>query len=287
MAEREPEVSPLSGEDKAPPRLCARVAHVTDVGRRRRNNQDNHLVLSLNGRGVPENGEAGLVVIEDARLLVAVADGMGGHFGGEVASRLCVENLTKEIVHQLDDSGNGKPDLSAALRKAVDAAHRAVFTHAQGYAENLTMGTTLTAMLVNGGHAELAQVGDSRAYLFRDGNLILLTQDQTIGNQLRTRGQDSSTVDAQIQEMLVQAVGAQEDIEVIMTAVDLEPEDCILLCSDGLYKVVSPADIVETLELEMGLHEKATHLITRANEGGGPDNITVILTEICKAESAV
>ena len=85
--------------------------------------------------------------------------------------------------------------------------------------------------------------------------------------------------------MLVQAVGAQEEIEVIITAVDLEPQDCVLLCSDGLYKVVSPAEIVETLELEMGLHEKATHLITRANEGGGPDNITVILTEICQVES--
>ena len=69
----------------------------------------------------------------------------------------------------------------------------------------------------------MAQVGDSRAYLFRDGNLILLTQDQTIGNQLRSRGEDSAKVDAQIQEMLVQAVGAQEEIEVIMTAVDLEP----------------------------------------------------------------
>ena len=286
MADREPEVSSLSGEDKGAVRLCARVAHVTDVGRRRRNNQDHHLVLPLHGGGAPENGETGLVRIEDGGLLMAVADGMGGHFGGEVASRLCVETLTKEIVSRLDNSGNGKPDLSAALLKAVEAAHQAVFTHAQGYAENLTMGTTLTAMLLHGGHAEMAQVGDSRAYLFRDGNLILLTQDQTVGNQLRSRGQDSSKVDAQIQEMLVQAVGAQEAIDVIMTAVDLEPQDCILLCCDGLYKVVSPADIVETLEMEMGLQEKAAHLITRANEGGGPDNITVILAEICRAESA-
>jgi len=112
-----------------------------------------------------------------------------------------------------------------------------------------------------------------------------LTQDQTIGNQLRTRGEDASKVDAQIQEMLIQAVGAQAEIQVIMTAVDLEPEDFLLVCCDGLYKVVSPAEIVETLELEMGLHEKATHLITRANECGGPDNITVILTEICQVES--
>ena len=223
--------------------------------------------------------------IEKGRLLVAVADGMGGHFGGEVASRMCVENLAKEIIDQLQASGNGQPDLPAALQKAVEAAHKAVFAHAQGYAENLTMGTTLTAVLLHGAHADMAQVGDSRAYLFRDGNLILLTQDQTIGNQLRSRGEDSTKVDAQIQEMLIQAVGAQAEIEVIMTAVDLEPQDLLLLCCDGLYKVVPPAEIVETLELEMGLHEKATHLVTRANEGGGPDNITVILAEICQVES--
>ena len=98
---------------------------------------------------------------------------------------------------------------------------------------------------------------------------------------MRSRGEDPINVDAQIQEMLVQAVGAQPEIEVMMTATDLEPQDSLLLCSDGLYKVVSPAEIVETLELEMGLQEKATRLVTRANEGGGPDNITVILTEIC------
>jgi protein phosphatase len=111
-----------------------------------------------------------------------------------------------------------------------------------------------------------------------------LTQDQTIGNQLRIRGEDSTNVDAQSQEMLIQAVGAQPEIEVILTAVDLEPQDFLLLCSDGLHKVVSAAEIVETLELEVGLYEKATHLITRANEGGGPDNITVILAEICQVE---
>lgn len=284
MAEHGQEVSSISGEAKGSLGLCARVAHVTDVGRRRRNNQDNHLVLNLE-TGAAQDSEPALVAIDNGRLLVAVADGMGGHFGGEVASRLCVENLAKEILSQLQPPGNSPPDLPTALRQAVEVAHKAVFAHAQSYAETLTMGTTLTAALLHGAKAELAQVGDSRAYLFRDGNLILLTQDQTIGNQLRTRGEDSSKVDAQIQEMLIQAVGAQAEIEVIMAAVDLEPQDLLLVCCDGLYKVVPPAEIVETLELEIGLHEKATHLITRANECGGPDNITVILTEICQVEN--
>jgi protein phosphatase len=83
--------------------------------------------------------------------------------------------------------------------------------------------------------------------------------------------------------MLVQAVGAQASIEVIMVGLDLEPDDLILVCCDGLYKVVPPEDIVETLEFEAGLYEKVVHLVARANEAGGPDNITVILAEICHA----
>ena len=284
MADRVPELSSLlGGEAKGPGRLCARVAHHTDVGRRRRNNQDNHLVYPLGGGEIQQGTGQGIFEIEKSGLLVAVADGMGGHFGGEVASRLCVETLTKEITTQLHQSANGHADLPTALQKTVELTHNVLFAHAQTYEEKLTMGTTLTAVLMQGPHADIAQVGDSRAYLFRDGNLILLTQDQTIGNQLRTRGEDSTTVDAHIQDMLVQAVGSQAHIEVIMVAVDLEPDDQILVCCDGLYKVVPPDDIVDTLELETGLYEKATQLVARANEGGGPDNITVILAEICQA----
>ena len=284
MADRAPELSSSNDDRNGDAPLCARVAHVTDVGRRRHNNQDNHLILPLGCDNLPSDPEQGPIEIERGGLLLAVADGMGGHFGGEEASRLCVESLAKEIMTQLQVSENGDPDLPAALQKTVEVTHQAVFAHAQGYVEKLTMGTTLTAVLLQGAHADIAQVGDSRAYLLRDGNLILLTQDQTIGNQLRSRGEDFTKVDAHIQEMLVQAVGAQAGIDVIMAAVDVEPQDVLLLCTDGLYKVVPPADIVETLELEIGLHEKATHLVARANEGGGPDNITVILTEICQVE---
>ena len=285
MADRAPELSLVNGEEKGRLRLGVRTAHATDVGRRRHNNQDTHLILPLDGQGASQDAKGGLVEIEKGRLLVAVADGMGGHSRGEVASRLCVDNLAKEIVHQLQAPQNGPSSLPAALHRAVEASHRAVFAYAQSCADKLTMGTTLTAVLLHGTRAELAQVGDSRAYLFRNGKLQLLTQDQTIGNQLRMRGEDATNVDAQIQEMLVQALGAQAKIDVIMSGADLEPRDLLLLCCDGLYKVVPPAEIVKTLELEIGLQEKATHLITRANEGGGPDNITVILMEICPLES--
>ncbi len=283
MADRVPELSSLlGGEAKGALRLCARVAHHTDVGRRRRNNQDSHMVFPLGGGEIQKGTGQGIFEIEKNPLLVAVADGMGGHFGGEVASQFCVEGLTREITNQLQLSANGHADLPSALQRTVEATHEALFAHAQTYEEKLTMGTTLTAVLMQGAHADIAQVGDSRAYLFRDGNLILLTQDQTIGNQLRTRGEDSTSVDTHIQDMLVQAVGSQAHIDVAMVAVDLEPADQILICCDGLYKVVPPDDIVDTLEIHAGLYERATRLVARANECGGPDNITVILAEICQ-----
>ena len=262
-------------------RLCALVASLTDVGQNRRHNEDSHLILPLNGSSAPPDEGASTLSIQKAGLLLAVADGMGGHHGGEVASSKCVEYLAREIVAPLQDLGSGHPDLSSVLQQAVVATHQAVYSFAQEYAKGQKMGTTLTAALVCGPRADLAQVGDSRAYLFREGNMILLTQDQTIGNQFRKRGADPSLMSEQMQEYLTQAVGAQRDIKVVMTAVDLEAHDLLLLCCDGLYKVVSPEELVDILELKIPLAEKAGRLIGRANENGGPDNITVILAEIC------
>ncbi len=278
MALDDPQLPPTSVQGE---KLSAQVAPLTDVGQKRGHNEDSHLILPLDGSGAPSSGEVGALSLAAPGLLLAVADGMGGHHAGEVASRLCVENLAREIRSHGQDSGSGRPDLALALREAVAATHRAIFSYAQEYEDRQTMGTTLTAALICGTHAEVAQVGDSRAYLFRDGNLLLLTKDQTIGSQLRSRGQDTSRVNTRLKEFLTQAVGAQPHLNVIMTAIDIEPGDLLLLCSDGLYKVVSPEELVDILELEIPLAEKARQLIARGNANGGPDNITVILAEIC------
>ncbi len=265
--------------------LCARVATITDVGRKRRHNEDNHLILPLNGGGPPPDGEMSTLSTKEPGLLLAVADGMGGHHGGEVASGKCVEALASEIAPRVHNSGNGLPDLPSALHEAVVATHQAVFSLSKDHVGKEKMGTTLTAALLWGGRADVAQVGDSRAYLYRDGALVLLTQDQTIGNRLRNQGEDPSLVSGHIKELLTQAVGAQAEISVVMTGVDLVAQDLLLLCSDGLYKVVSPQELVDILEGDMSLAEKASHLIARGNENGGPDNITVVLVEICPLEA--
>ncbi|MGA9059108.1 MAG: protein phosphatase 2C domain-containing protein [Terriglobia bacterium] len=253
MAFYSPQPTSENIQDDAGVRLCAHVAPLNDTGQKRKNNEDSHLIFPLDDSVAPQNGEENVLGLSPPGLLLAVADGMGGHIAGEVASRMCVENLAKEMTAQFLVAGATAPDLSVALRKAVEAAHQGVYTHSQQHAQGSTMGTTLTAAVLNGSRATVAQVGDSRAYLFRGGSLILLTQDQTIGNLLRSRGEDSDRVSSQIKEMLTQAVGAQPDIEVIMSAVDLEPGDVLLLCSDGLYKAVSASGMVEPEDLAMGV----------------------------------
>ena len=282
MAFHNPQTSPVSIQNRA---LYARVTPLTDVGRKRRHNEDNHLILPLDGSRAPQSGEASTLSLRGPGLLLMVADGMGGHQGGEVASQACVENLAREIVPRVRDCGSGSPDLHSALQEAVVATHQAVFSLTKEHVGKEKMGTTLTAVLVCGARAAVAQVGDSRAYLYRGGALVLLTQDQTIGNRLRHQGDDPSMVSGHIKELLTQAVGAQAEINVVMTGVDLEAEDLLLLCSDGLYKVVSPQELVDILEGEIPLAEKARQLIARGNENGGPDNITVILAEISALES--
>ena len=276
--------SPQPSQERAPQQvgvcLCAHVAPLNDMGQQRKNNEDSHLILPLDGSVAPQNGEENILAVSPPGLLLAVADGMGGHIAGEVASRMCVESLAKEMTAHCPMAGATVSDLSLALREAAEAAHRGVYTHSQQHAGGSTMGTTLTAVLLNGTRAAVAQVGDSRAYLLRGGSLILLTQDQTIGNLLRSRGEDSDHVSSQIKEMLTQAVGAQPDIDVVMSTIDLEPGDVLLLCSDGLYKVVSPGEIVDCLEQPASAGEKARNLVKKANENGGPDNITVILADI-------
>lgn len=261
-------------------RLSARVAGLTHIGQKRTNNEDNHILYPVDGTPLPPAEEVHTLGLESPGLLMAVADGMGGHFGGEVASRMCVENLAHQFLQHVQAPEAAGADPQEILRQAVQATHKTVFAHAQTYEGSQTMGTTLTAVWLLREWANIAQVGDSRAYLFRDGNLILLTRDQTIGNLLESRGEESAQITEEVKEMLTQALGAQPDIEVITCAVELQPGDWLLLCSDGLYKLVPPEGLVDCLEAAGDVGAKAEQLISRANENGGRDNITAILARI-------
>jgi protein phosphatase len=224
----------------------------TDVGRVREGNEDAYLV-------------------DDAMGLVAVADGMGGHRAGEVASSTALEALRAAV-------NAGRP-----LREAIEDANAAV------YAKSLTdpslrgMGTTLTAgTLVAGGTLLVGHVGDSRAYLLHDAELRRLTTDHSLVEELVRDGRltaDEAAVHPQ-RSIITRALGLDPSVEVDVYPVDLAPGDRILLCSDGLTGMVQSDEIAAALRRELDPTRAANSLIDAANSAGGEDNITVIVVAV-------
>jgi len=255
------------------------VAACTDVGRKRHNNEDGFLIVDLHSQIAPEQPTEATIALGSPGLLLAVADGMGGHRSGEIASRLCLQTLSRVVLGALRPGDRGTVQASAALVQAVETASQVVSEEAAQNPAHEGMGTTLTAALLGGRHLDVAQVGDSRAYVVRGETLTQLTTDQTVANYMLAMHHELPR-DSRIGEMLVQAVGAQSNVDVVLTGSELEPADIVLLCSDGLYKVVTPAEMLEIVLGRDSLRTRAEHLVARANEKGGPDNVTVILAEV-------
>jgi serine/threonine protein phosphatase PrpC len=255
------------------------VAACTDAGRKRENNEDGLLVVNLNGQTIHDPPVEATIILGLPGVLLAVADGMGGHRSGEVASQLCIKTLPKELLGALQTADSGPTQASAALVQAVETASHIISEQAAQNPAHEGMGTTLTAALLRDLHLDVAQVGDSRAYIVRREALIQLTTDQTVANYMLAMHQELPT-DSRFGEMLVQAVGAQSDVNVVLTSDELENGDVLLLCSDGLYKAVSSSEILEIVQGLVSLKAKAEQLVARANENGGPDNVTVILAEV-------
>lgn len=227
------------------------LASASDVGRVRSDNQDLDLL---------------------APPLIAVADGMGGHLGGGTASRMAVDAL------RAVGATTNPTDLLAALREA----NRAITTAAAADPGLAGMGTTATAALLDGGILYLVHVGDSRAYLIRDGRITQVTEDHSVVAEMVRRG----TLSADAAEthparhVITRALGVATDLEIDALRVDLAPGDVILLCTDGLSGPVDDEDILGIVDSTMGLQDAAVALVDRANAAGGPDNVTVVLARV-------
>ena len=255
------------------------VAACTDIGRKRENNEDGLLVVDLNAQVTYDQPVEATITLGSPGLLLAVADGMGGHRSGEVASQLCIKTLPRVLLSALQTADSGSNQASTALVQAVETASQVISEEAAQNPAHEGMGTTLTAALLRDMHLEVAQVGDSRAYVLRRETLTQLTTDQTVANYLLAMRQALPT-DSRVGEMLVQAVGGQSSVDVVVTSHELENGDVLLLCSDGLYKAVSSSEILEICQGLVSLKTIAERLVARANENGGPDNVTVILAEV-------
>ncbi len=235
-----------------------KIAMHSDVGCERRLtvNEDSALVLEAQGGG-----------------LFAIADGMGGHAAGEVASQLALEELRESYAR-------GRAAAPERLAAAVQAAGAAVHRHATGSAAG--MGTTLTALVVDGGAALIANVGDSRAYLRRAGQLTRLTRDHSwVAEQVRLgiiSEREART--HQWRNIVSNALGGEERVRLDLLGLPLERGDRLLLCSDGLSDVLDDPEIAELLGRGLEPAKLAAELVAAANAAGGPDNITVIVVEV-------
>jgi PPM family protein phosphatase len=232
---------------------------VSDTGRKRRHNEDSYVVRPP---------------------LFAVADGMGGAQAGEVASRLAVEAIADD-----DGAGDGEGRVAALVREA----NRRVYEHAGTDSATSGMGTTMTLALVENGTVAIGHVGDSRAYLVRDGTLEQLTKDHSLVAELIRSGKLSpEEADSHPQRSVItRALGTDPDVDVDTFTIESRPGDVFLLCSDGLTSMVGDTAILEAIE-EHGrdLDSAARELVVRANRGGGEDNITVVFFEIAEDGAA-
>lgn len=213
--------------------------------------------------------------------LFAVADGLGGHLGGEVASRVAVETLTEAST--ADGPDERIPD---RLREAVHGANRAVVERASKDPRLTGMGTTLTAMVAANDRIYLAHVGDSRAYLFRDGELRHLTEDHTLVQRLVREGKltpEQAEVHPQ-RSVLTRALGIEDDLEVDQATVEVAAGDRFLLCSDGLTSMIGDEDIRRILAGHDDPQSASDALVKAANAAGGQDNITTVVVNVVDAE---
>lgn len=253
--------------------MKVRVRGLTDVGRVRETNEDALVICEAASATRPERG-----------TLLAIADGMGGLGQGELASRLAIENLAREYYEQPGTPGD-------ALTEAVEEANRAIFRYAQEEAGGEPMGSTMTALVLHEGCAHIAQVGDSRAYRYRDGTLSQLTRDHSLVRELADRGEldPDSMLYRQHRNVLTRGLGLREDVEVdLFELPDVAAGDLFLLSSDGLHEVLKEDEICAGIESHGDdLEALCRHLIHEACERGAPDNVTVALAKVTESEDAV
>jgi serine/threonine protein phosphatase PrpC len=207
-----------------------------------------------------------------------VADGMGGHRAGDVASGLAVDSLVKslEAWEETSSAEEGASKLADMIRKA----NKVVFESASLNEQYHNMGTTVVMALLDGDTGLIGHIGDSRAYRLRSGQLMQLTEDHTLVNELTKSGQLSPEEAAHHprRNVLTRALGTDHDVDVDVQIIDWETGDRLLLCSDGLSGLVEPALLLATLEdQDAKLEQQAQKLIDLALAAGGDDNVTVVL----------
>ena len=234
----------------------------TDVGLKRNSNQDFVYASDQKVGRLPS--------------LLIVADGMGGHAAGDLASRVCVETVVSSI------EGSGQTETIPILAEAVQKANRAVLKKAAEKPEYAGMGTTIVAAVIDGNTLYVANVGDSRLYLIDDDRIDQITLDHSLVAEMVRSGRISPEQMRNHPEknIITRAVGGEENVEVDFFDVGLHKGDVVLLCSDGLTNMVEDEQIFRIVRREKTLRDAGQKLISAANSAGGRDNISVVLARL-------
>jgi PPM family protein phosphatase len=261
----------------SPPDIQIEVFGKTDVGLIREHNEDNLLVADLGGtlKESVLDAPAKLQLGEQGALFL-VCDGMGGAAAGEVASQMAVDAIFDVLAATDPQPRDG---FARALRRAVESANDRIFQQSRDNQNERGMGTTCTAAALNDDTLIVAQIGDSRCYVFRNRKLGQVTKDQSLAWQLIEAGA-MTPEDAKAFEhanIILQALGVQDRVDVVLSQVPLRKGDIVVLCSDGLHGPVVDHEIEEVLLAEQDLQKAGEGLLQKALERDGPDNITVVL----------
>ncbi|HXQ27877.1 MAG TPA: Stp1/IreP family PP2C-type Ser/Thr phosphatase [Gemmatimonadales bacterium] len=257
-----------------------RVFGKTDLGRTRDHNEDRFLVADLTRRDASLQPDVREHLVGERGSLLVVADGMGGAAAGEVASEMATETIYSRLLDAWGNDDEASAQRFAYwLKDAVETANAEIHTYAKAHPEVRGMGTTTTAVGVLGDHVFLSQVGDSRAYLVRDGVAHQLTKDQSLMQRLVEAGEitEEEAAHSERRNIILQALGPDPKVKVDLTHQELRKGDALVLCSDGLSGQVKKDEIARIVSSTSDLQTACGELIALANERGGPDNITVIV----------
>ena len=261
----------------------------SDVGRVRRGNEDNYLLIDLatsrtwSGSDGPQSpDDMRQVSLGQQGLVLVVSDGMGGALAGDVASRMAIEAVRDVLMGNNDNESGCDPDSSLidCLKHATMQANRAIHYKSLEDSRCSGMGATLTGAAIRGDKLDLVQVGDSRAYVMRGERIRLATKDQSLVQQLVDVGQisEEEAETHMFRNVILQALGAQNELTPATASIQLRQGDMLLLCSDGLSGKLRNEEIRKIVsELHDNLAEACAALVAGANERGGEDNITVVL----------
>ncbi len=262
------------------PGVQVTVSALSDVGQVRDHNEDRYLIADLTSREISDGEGQHRYTLGPMGSILLVADGMGGAAAGELASQMASDLIYEQLATEWSSESYPTPERFAArVREAVERANSRIHAESETQPHLQGMGTTATLVGILGPRLLVSQVGDSRAYLVREGEAVQITRDQSFVQHLLDTGRVSEEEAYKMapQNVILQALGPAPTVEVVQSWETILQGDTVLLCSDGLSGLVGIDDIARIVNDSSRLHQACQGLVDLANANGGPDNITVIL----------